>query len=317
MAISVFPAPVTSTLNASAITAVSANVLYQGFVNLDPAIYSVTCTSGVTTNIEFYSNATTVIAQAQITTGTQSFNIATAVDRVRVWTTSGTNQVIQITKTAAALTNVSLSSTLDTITTVGSSTYTGTSTSGYGYAVLVGGGGGGGSSDTESLQNGGGAGGICAKLVQLTGSMAVVIGAGGAKNVDGGSSTFAGMTAGGGTRGNGSGAYTGGAGGTATGGTLNATGGVGGARQGVGGLSVGTYTFVTSNTGTTAGGSGDPGGPNSLSGVVGGLGTGGGSFWNGSAMSMVAATGYGSGGAGGTSSRGNAGTQGVLYVLRY
>lgn len=310
MAISVFPAPVVSTLNASAITAVSANTLYQGFVNLDPAIYSVTCTNGVRTNIEFYSNATTIIAQAQITTGTQSFNIATAVDRVRVWTTSGTDQVIQITKTAAALSNVSLSSTLDTVTTLGSSTYTGTSTSGFGYAVLVGGGGGGGTSNTEPLQRGGGGGGICGKLVQLTGSMTVVIGAGGASNSNGGNSTFAGMTAGGGTTG-----LNGTAGGTATGGTLNVTGGTGGERQGNGAASIGTYTFVTSNAGGTGGGGGANGGGATTTGGVGGISTGGGSISGGQTTS--AATGYGGGGGSGGTATSGAGTQGVLYVLRY
>ena len=38
MAISIFPAPVTSSINASSITATSANTLYEGVVSFDPAI---------------------------------------------------------------------------------------------------------------------------------------------------------------------------------------------------------------------------------------------------------------------------------------
>ena len=65
MAISVFPAPVvSSTPNANAITAVSANTLYEGRATFSPAIYSITCVSGTNTTVEFYSGAGTSIATA-------------------------------------------------------------------------------------------------------------------------------------------------------------------------------------------------------------------------------------------------------------
>ena len=61
MAISVFPVPVSSSINASAITAVSANTLYEGRASFDAAIYQITCASTTITNFQFLSGAGTII----------------------------------------------------------------------------------------------------------------------------------------------------------------------------------------------------------------------------------------------------------------
>jgi hypothetical protein len=212
MAIEIFPVPVTSSINASSLTATTSNTLYEGLVSLQPAIYTITCTSGTVAKVQFFSNATTLITTATTISGTISINLSTTADRVRLWTDTGSNVVVTITKTASALTNV-FSGTLDTITTTG--TYTGTSTSGYGYVVLVGGGGGGAGGNGGGFMAGigGGGGGVAEAIVALTGSMAVVIGTGGAGGANGGgggwgagstggTSTFAGLSAVGGAAGN-------------------------------------------------------------------------------------------------------------------
>lgn len=299
------PAAVTSSINANSITAASPNVLYQGTVSLDPAIYQITCASTTIARVQFFSDNVTLITSAVTASGTVTINLGTAATIFRVWTDTGSNIVVTITKTAAALTDSAPSGTLDTITTVGTSTYTGTSTSGYGYAVLVGGGGGGaGSSGSSSSAGGGGGGGVAEKLVQLTGSMSVTIGAGGASGSTytsggtGGTSSFAGMTANGGLGGDPNGG--GGAGGSASGGTFNTSGtngtanSGGGGSPGSGGSPQTVYKFVVATPGT--GRTGD------------GFNTGG-----------FSGTGRGAGASGSSHSNGpgGAGTAGALYVLRF
>ena len=151
MAIEIFPVPVASSINANSITATTSNTLYEGRFSLDPAIYTITCTSGTIAKVQFFSNATTLITTGTTVSGTISINLATAADRVRLWTNTGSNVVVTITKTASALSDV-FSGTLDTITSSG--TYTGTSTSGFGYAVLVGGGGGGSGGSSYNARGG-------------------------------------------------------------------------------------------------------------------------------------------------------------------
>jgi hypothetical protein len=298
MAISVFPTPVVSSLNASAITATAANTMYEALLSLDPAIYTVTCASATVTRFEFYSGASTLVTKGQTVSGTVSINVASSADRIRLWTDTGSNVVVTITKTASSLTN-QFSGTLDTVTATG--TYTGTSTSGFGYCVLVGGGGGGSSSvDNNSICGGGGGGGVAIKLLALTGSMAVTIGAAGANGAAtgtaGGNSTFSTLTANGGSGGiRGAG---GGTGGTATGGEYNLTGTSGGAGSNNGG-------------GDANGGSPD----SSVSKfAVATIGTGG----SGASGEGDVGTGYGAGGGGGKGGNAGAnGTAGVLYVLRF
>lgn len=319
MAISVFPAPVTSSINASAITAASANTMYAASLALEPSIYTITCASGTITNVEFYSGVATLVTTATTSSGNVTINLGSSVDRVRLWTNTGSNVVVTITKTANALIN-NFSGTLDTITTIGSSTYTGTSTSGYAYAVLVGGGGGAsGHSGASNTGCGGGGGGVTGKFVTLTGSMPVVIGAGGAggtsstAGTNGGNSTFAGMTSGGG----GGGLYasnTVAAAGTSSGGTSSSAIATGGHPNGTAAVAnVQILPFVKS--GTNGGGGGLSGG-GSNPGAGSGIGTGGSSGFP-SGTPGGNATGYGSGGGGGFNSAGGSGSQGVLYVLKF
>jgi len=303
MAISKVNPVVTSTINASSITCISANILYAGSVSLDPAIYTITCASSTIANVEFFSGISTLITTATTSSGTVSINLASAADRVRIWTNTGSNIVVTITKTAGALTN-NFSGTLDTITTIGSSTYTGTSTSGYGYVLLSGGGGGGCGRDSGINEGvgGGGSSGCYTGVVALTGSMAVVIGAAGVggsssgtSGTAGGSSTFAGVTVTGG-----GGGGPGRAGGTAGNGT-NAEAGTtvssGSYPGGNGGSIISPRSFINGGGYVGTGGAG-------------GFGAGG------------DGTGYGSGGAGGSKNNGPAtaggnGRPGVLYVLRF
>ena len=328
MASTIFPV---ATSSSPGLLTVTANLALNSVVTPLPAgVYKIDCTpTSSVLNVEFYTDATTLLTTAITSSGTITVNIASACDRVRLWLTTGSNTQVTIDRIADSFTNVA-SGTLDTITA--STTYTNTSVSGLAYAALVGGGGGGGG--VGSVVNGGGGGGasgaVVYKLVTLTGSMPIVIGtagAGGATGANngtaGGDTTFAGLTANGGGGGTasvtGTPAGAGGSGVTPTGGTYNSTGSSGGAAGAVGGTAtVNRYPFV--NNGTTGGGAG---GRNAGGGQLGsgsGIGTGGtgGSNSNGSA-----ATGYGAGGGGGGTDNnanqraGAAGTAGVVYILRF
>jgi hypothetical protein len=324
MSITVFPVAASSSgVNANSITAALANTIYEGRVTLEPSIYQITCVNTTIANLELYSGAGTLILATSTVSGTVTINLASAADRVRLWTDTGSSVVVTITKTSNALSNV-FSGTLDTITS--SSTYTGTSTSGFGYAIVIGGGGGGQGGNTSTFRggNGGGAGGCASKLVALTGSMPIVIGAGGLTSspagggTSGGATTFAGMTANGGS---------GASGGTATGGTYNQTGvnGATGANQnnggGAGSSLLPTYSFVVNGTyGSGGAGPGDGSGSGGLGGGS-GIGTGGRGALS-DTQSGAAATGRGSGGGGGggrngANTTGGAGSAGVVYVLRF
>lgn len=304
------PAAVASSINASSITAATGNTMYSSPLSLEPAIYTVTCASTTVAKVYFYSDFTTLVTTATTVSGIATIQIGSTVDRVRLWTDTGSNVVVTITKVASALTN-GFSGTLDTITSSG--TYTGTSASGYGYAVLVGGGGGGGGAKWNVGNGTGGASGaVCNKLVQLTGSMPVTIGAagiGGAWDVDngtaGGNSTFAGMTATGGGPGkrgfnisySQAGAPS--EGGPALGGDINSPGLGTGGRTGQ--SPTVTWQFVS---GPIIG--------------TGGIGNG---YYN---DNRTNPTGYGAGGGGvesqqsqGSFPSGTNGGPGVLYVLRF
>lgn len=310
MAISKVNVPVISTINANSVTATAAGTLYEAVVDLPTGVYSISCISTTNTTVDFF-NGSTFLTSATTVGGSVSVNLGTAATKFRVYTNTGSNIVVTITKTANALPTTTLSGTLDTITS--STTYTQT---GNAYAVLVGGGGNGQNGIYGGA--GGGSGAVCAGLVTLTGSMAVVIGAGttAGGTAAGGASTFNGWSAGGGGYGGTltNGSY--GAGGTATGATFNITGGNGGnggannAQQ-----TILVYPFV--KNGTTGGGGTYGGQPGAGSGIGTG-GTGGAS----AGANGGAATGYGAGGGscgGGGAGPGvsGAGTPGVLYVLRF
>jgi hypothetical protein len=293
MSINVFPVAVSSSSNAFAFTAASPNVFYTAPMALEAAIYTVTCASSTIVKIEFLSGASgnILVASAETVTGSITVNLPSSVTTVRAWTNTGTNIVITITKIASAVSNTAFTGTLDTITTTG--TYTGTSTSGYGYALIAGGGGGGAGFSSYDVGGGGGASaGSSAKIVQLTGSMSVTIGAAGTggnrsgNGGNGGITNFAGLTANGGGGGQGYGnPGSHGVGGNATGGSWNISGNQGGGPSGNNSTGFNGATSVSANPGIVASGYG-----------------------------------YGFGGNGGSNSpnqTGNAGGSGVVYVLRF
>jgi hypothetical protein len=168
---------------------------------------------------------------------------------------------------------------------------------------------------------------MAAKIVALTGSMAVTIGAGGTSvtntvGLAGGNSTFAGMTANGGSGGvrfAGDNLGTGtAAGGTATGGIYNITGGRGAGRNATAATASDFSPFPFVSFGNIGGGNGIYNSINLNAGKTGNtLGVGGGGNW-GTNGSITNATGYGAGG-GGAANNGASGigAPGVVFVLKY
>lgn len=344
MAISkINPVAATSSINAKSITATAPDTLYSATTEFKAAIYNITCTSSTVAIVEFYSSTGNLITSTTTVSGSATINLASDANRVSVWTDNGTNIVVTITKIAEALTS-SFSGTLDTITSSG--TYTGTSTSGFGYVVVVGAGGGGqGGWHNGSYHmggTGGGSGAVGAKYVALTGSMPVTIGTAGAggpggysyenvngKGSDGGSTTFAGITAPGGKGGLGSNYESTGAS-IATGGTYNIAGANGGYGAnlnfntgGAASVTSKIMPFVPGGAGTTGGGGGGNGGTNTVIAQVGsGIGTGGGGGRPNN-INAIPGSGYGFGGGGGSSSNsstfgnGGNGGPGVVYVLKF
>ena len=278
-----------------------------GFV---AGVYTISWSGGGTLNVDFY-NGTTFIGTA---TGTSSitYNLAQSATKAVLWNTvAGVSVVISLTALAIA----PVSGVLTTYTASGTPGIKGNA-----YVVLVGGGGGGGGGfSSGSGGGGGGSGGIVIQRVTLTGSEALVIGAGGTSGTigtpgtaggNGGATTFAGLTAGGG-----------GGGGTNPG-TPGAAGVPNGGAGGSGAYGTTTYPgqpCTNPNTvfgfmafGTTGGGGG---GFNTVSGIAlgGGSGIGTGGQGNGQP-----GTGYGAGGGGNGWNTGTAiatGSPGVLYVI--
>lgn len=165
--------------------------------------------------------------------------------------------------------------------------------------TVVGGGGGGRSATNSTGQGGGGAGGAAIEVITgLTpgGTVTVTVGAGGAANTDGGTSSFGAYCSatGGLSPASGTGP-AGGAGGTATGGDINFTGGAGGGGNGV--------------TGTVGGSAGNGG-----SSIFGGAGLGAGST-NAVNTAGAGASGTGGGGGGGCGGPGTGGAGGSGIVI--
>jgi hypothetical protein len=165
--------------------------------------------------------------------------------------------------------------------------------------TVVGGGGGGRSATNSTGQGGGGAGGAAIEVITgLTpgGTVTVTVGAGGAADTTGGTSSFGAYCSatGGLSPASGTGP-AGGAGGTATGGDINFTGGGGGGGNGV--------------SGTVAGSAGNGG-----SSIFGGAGLGAGSS-NAVNTAGAGAPGTGGGGGGGCGGPGTGGAGGSGIVI--
>jgi hypothetical protein len=307
MSINIIPAQAVSlSPSAFSVTATTTGNIYKATLTLEPAVYSITCTSSTNATVEFYSSTNARITQATTVTGSVNVNLASTASSVGVYINTGSNIVVTISKVSSALTGTAVSGTLDTITSTG--TYAGTSTSGYAYVVVVGGGGGAGGRSNSYNADAGASGGVASGYEQLTGSVSVTIGAGGASSTgtaidngivgdSGGASTFGNTTANGG----GGGVF---AGIRSTPGTPG--GGAGGGNTAGDPSTVAAYSWVQS--GTTGGGNGYN---VNTAGVGSGIGTGG--------TPNTAATGYGSGGGGrtGTSNTSKPGMPGVVYVLKF
>ena len=139
MAITVYP--VTSTaagtnLTATVMSAATANTAYSGTVSLVPGVYTITCTSTVTTYMDFFNGSTPITTSGSVytTSGTVAINLATAPTKIVFWTTSGTNTTITLTETGTPVATTAVSGTLDTLTTSGTYNQTGSL-----YVIAVGG----------------------------------------------------------------------------------------------------------------------------------------------------------------------------------
>jgi hypothetical protein len=321
VAIQQFPIPVTAiSKSASSLTIPTGLTLYVAMLALPTGIYKISHLDNTTPtcNVEFM-NGQTVIGSTATVSGTISFNLSTACTSIRVYTTSGTNLLVSIEKTADAVT-IAASGTIDTLTT--SQTYNQT---GELYVVIVGGGGGGGrnnSNPSNTGVGGGGSGGVQNVREVFNTSSVVTIGNGGngaatgtvpASGNAGGATSFGNYTSNGGAGGAGGGRFDtlGGAGGTPG-------GGQGGSRDGTPGQNgvastASSYPYLVSGT---TGGGGGVAYNGTANGAGSGIGTGGNGTWGNIGNS---GTGYGSGGGGspgGANSQVGNGRPGVVYVLR-
>lgn len=294
MTISVFPIPVTATDNAVAATVPTSGKQYKVARELTSGIYTVTCPSTVNATVSFLVG--TSIVEGTTTSGTVSLNLASAATELYFEINTGTDVVVTVTKTAAALSVTEISGTLDTITST--STYNQT---GKLWVLCVGGGGAG--SFTNSTTNyqglsGGQGGAVVDKMVFVNTSTSVTIGAGGvAGGANAGTTTFGNL--------------------------VSATG-----QSGGNGEAINNATSVKTGT-NGAGGPGAVGTNTKPAGAGSGIGTGGAGAATTTSNTLNGGngqpgTGYGAGGGGsvasgnvgfGAASAGN-GSAGVVYVLR-
>ena len=294
MTISVFPIPVTATDNAVAATVPTSGKQYKVARELTSGIYTVTCPSTVNATVSFLVG--TSIVEGTTTSGSVSLNLASAATELYFEINTGTDVVVTVTKTAAALSVTEISGTLDTITST--STYNQT---GKLWVLCVGGGGAGSwTNATGNYQGlaGGQGGAVVDKMVFVNTSTSVTIGAGG---VPGGAN----------------------AGTTTFGNLVSATGASGG-----NGEAVNNATSVKTGT-NGAGGPGATGTNTKNPGAGSGIGTGGAGAATTTSNTLNGGngqpgTGYGAGGGGsvasgnvgfGTAGAGS-GSAGVVYVLR-
>jgi hypothetical protein len=293
MTISVFPIPTTVTDNAITAT-IPANLRqYKAIRNVDPGIYTISCTSATIATVTFVTGTSSV--EGITSSGSVQVNLSTAASEIYYSINTGTNVLVTITKVAAAINTGEITGgTLDTVTTT--STYNET---GKLYVVCVGGGAAGAFTNNISSYGtlpGGQGGSVTTKLVYVNNATSITIGAAG---------TTGGV----------------GAGTTSFGNLVSATGGSGGAGEAINnGLSVKSGNNGAGGAGKTSSGA-NPG-------FGSGIGTGGAGATANTSNALTTngqpGTGYGAGGGGsltsgnvafGPNSAGN-GTAGVVYVLR-
>jgi hypothetical protein len=311
------------------LTAVSGATMYGGALPRPiTGIIQVSASASTQCHVDLYKG-TTLLSSIVIGTAntTATTNLTEYADKVQYWTLSGapSNVVITVTNNiniAAVSAGSATTGTLDTIT----STSTYTTTGAAAYALVVGGGGGGFANNDQSgccgRGGGGGGGGLAGGRITLNGNLSVTVGnagnSGKATSNAGGTSSISGagfttITANGG-----------GGAGDCVGGTPGTPGGSWGGACGQSGAYVNDASITPSlyrwiKSGTTGAGAGVGG--NTIGGNGGGdtnIGRGGnGAGVNTGCCSGNAGSGYGAGGGGGTNGNGGAGTQGVVYILRF
>lgn len=300
MAISVFPAPSTSSVSAVAAVPGASAKQYNITRNFSSGIYVITVSDSTEAIVEF-GNSTASVLQASTTSGTVTVSLASDCTYAIITLKTSSSASVQINQTASTLVSTEISGTLDTITSSGTYSQTGKL-----YVLCIGGGGGGAGTGTDVAEGGTFAIPV-GKLVYTSSATTVTIGAGGTGGIGANNSSADGGT--GGT--------------TSFGAFLSSTGGAGG-RWGyfnsTAGLANNYYTTIKS--GTTSGGqtAGNASNASKSAPTAGGIGTGGLAGTSGS-RNGIAATGYGSGGGGGFgastgTATGGAGSPGVIYVLR-
>jgi len=297
MSSAIYPIATSSTgPNSWAYTCATALVKYKPTQAFSSGVYTMTTSPNTSQATATFYDGTSIIYEATTSSGTVTFNLATAATGVYLSSDSLTNVVVSISLTANSLPGTSLSGTLDTITNT--STYNQT---GQLYVVAYGGGGSGGcGSNNDGNGGGGGAGGnLAGKIVYTNEATSVTIGSGGvatnaqANGIAGGTTNFGNLV-------------------SATG------GGPGGTRTNSLNQPAITANHPSVQSGTNGGGGSGSGNYGTGNGTGSGVGTGGnGGNGNGAGN---AGTGYGAGGGGGGRANpgGNsgAGTAGVVYVLR-
>jgi len=296
--------------SAFAVTIATANVPQTVVKDISTGVYTISVSpTSSTATVQFVSGSTW-IGQTITSSGSITYNLATAADKVYIQS-SVASDVVTINLVASAPANSAISGTLDTITTSGTYTQTGL------LWVLAIGGGSSGNNEGYGYAYGGGAGATAMFYGNVTSSTSVTIGAAGVGRTGdignpGGTTSFGSYAIAGG--GGGANGYQGG---IATAGNVLITGATGATSYGFRGATTLNY-FRGIKDGTYGGGGAGYNNGTGNSGYVGGgsgIGTGGSGGFNGA--NGGAATGYGSGGGGAISpGTGGNGSPGVVYVLR-
>jgi hypothetical protein len=324
---SIYPAPTPNFVSASSYTVPAAQTFYSvSGKTFDSGIYTIT-TFPTTSQVTVTFADTTNTFKVTTVGGTATSSLSFVPTLTTMWTDTGTNVLVTLNRTAAALNAGGLSGTLDTITSSGTYNQTGKL-----FVVAISGGWGGGrggsgpalpQTNDEFAGGRGGWGGSWAVYGPAIVNTATTVTVGTGGNGEAASNT------------SNVGAGYGNAGGTTSFGNFavanasntNLNKANGGNPNGAGYIGPGTsassilYRDISAN-GTNGGGGQGAGTANGASNGLGsGIGTGG----NGSSSTNLpgnAGTGYGAGGGGGrqtarfNGTAGGAGSPGVIYVLR-
>ena len=99
MSVNVFPAPITTVADYDeVVTATSANIFYESTYNFTPGVYTITSPATVIAKAQFWS-ATTSLIETSTVSGTVTISLATAAEKIKFWTESGSDVPISIAKT--------------------------------------------------------------------------------------------------------------------------------------------------------------------------------------------------------------------------